>query len=285
VSAPHPTTLSDRIQQIPRHYVYLLLAGVVVWQLLFPIRLPIAPSVTTRGVYAAVAAVPDDKLIIITTDWDASTQAETGPQTQAVIHSCFQNEKKFVIMNLQPPMGVKLAQDLAQEAAKDYDAVYGVDYANWGYKYGYENVLMAMAKNIPNAIGDDFYGKPVGELPLMEGVEDIHDIGLVVIVTGLSAMTEMWVGLIQGPYGTPFAAGYTAVMAPIYYPFLDSGQMQGMLNGAKGAAEMEVLVDSPSMGTAIMAAQSWAHILIIALIIVGNLGYIFARGSRRGKPA
>jgi len=283
VSAPQPTTLSDRIQQIPRHYVYLLLAGVVVWQLLFPIRLPIAPSITTRGVYDAVAAVPDDKLIIITTDWDASTQAETGPQTQAVIHACFQNHKKFVIMNLQPPMGVKLAQDLAQEAAKEYGAVYGVDYANWGYKYGYENVLMAMAKNIPNAIGDDFYGKPVGELPLMQGVEDIHDIGLVVIVTGLSAMTEMWVGLIQGPYQTPLAGAYTAVMAPIYYPYLDSNQLKGMLVGAKGAAELEVMVDRPGKAIAIMNVQSWAHVLIIALILLGNLGYLFARGRGGGR--
>lgn len=282
MSAPQPTTLSDRIQQIPRHYIYLLLTGVVVWQLLFPIRLPITPSGPTRGVYDAVAAVPDDKLIIITTDWDASTQAETGPQTQAIIHACFQNDKKFVIMNLQPPMGVKLAQDLAQEAAKEYGAVYGVDYANWGYKYGYENVLMAMAKNIPNAIGDDFYGKPVGELPLMRDVDDIHDIGLVVIVTGLSAMTEMWVGLIQGPYQTPLAGAYTAVMAPIYYPYLDSDQLKGMLVGAKGAAELEMMVDRPGKAIAIMNVQSWAHVLIIVLIILGNIGYLFARG-REGE--
>ena len=282
MSAPQPTTLSDRIQQIPRHYIYLLLTGVVVWQLLFPIRLPITPSGPTRGVYDAVAAVPDDKLIIITTDWDASTQAETGPQTQAIIHACFQNDKKFVIMNLQPPMGVKLAQDLAQEAAKEYGAVYGVDYANWGYKYGYENVLMAMAKNIPNAIGDDFYGKPVGELPLMQDVDDIHDIGLVVIVTGLSAMTEMWVGLIQGPYQTPLAGAYTAVMAPIYYPYLDSDQLKGMLVGAKGAAELEMMVDRPGKAIAIMNVQSWAHVLIIVLIILGNIGYLFARG-REGE--
>lgn len=280
-----PQNLWSRIERIPRHYIYLLLIGVVVWQLLKPIHLPIRVSPTTRGVYQAIEDVPDDKLIIISTDWDASTQAETGPQTRAIIHACFQSKKRFAIMNLQPPMGVKLANDIAQEAAAQYGATYGVDWCNWGYKFGYENVLMALAKDIPKAIGDDFYGNPVTDVPMMKDVQDIKDIGLVVVVTGLSAMTEMWIGLIQGPYGTPFAAGYTAVMSPIYYPFLDSGQMQGMLNGAKGAAEMEVLVDSPSMGSAIMAAQSWAHILIIALIIVGNLGYIFARGSRRGKPA
>ena len=279
-----PTSFWQRLQQIPRYYIYLLLAGVVVWQLIFPIQLPIVPSAATQGVHEAIRAVPDDKIIIITTDWDASTQAETGPQTQSVIHACFQERKRFAIMNLQPPMGVKLAQDLAEEAARDYDVSYGVDWCNWGYKYGYENVLMALAKDIPATIGDDFYGNPVTDLPMMQGLEDIEDVGLVVEVTGLSGVTEMWIGLIQGPYQTPLASAYTAVMAPLYYPYLDSGQMQGMLVGAKGAAEMEVLTDKPGRATRIMNVQSWAHVLIILLIIDGKLGYLLTRG-RAGERA
>ena len=274
----------QRMQQIPRYYIYLLLAAVVVWQLLLPIRLPIVPSSATTGLYDAIKAAPDDKLIIISTDWDASTQAETGPQTQAVINACFQLKKRFVIMNMQPPMGVKLSNDIALELGKQYGARYGADWANWGYKFGYGNVLMAMAKDIPKAIGDDFYGKPVTTLPLMKGVRDIKSIGLVIEITGLATMTETWIGLIQGPYQVPFGSAYTAVMAPIYYPFLDSGQMKGMLVGAKGAAEMEVLVNRPGRATTIMNVQSWAHVLIIVLIILGNAGYVLSR-NRRGEHA
>jgi len=276
-----PSSFWQRLQQIPRYYIYLLLSGVVVWQILAPMALPIVPSRTTQGVYDAIAAVPDDKLVLISTDWDASTQAETGPQTEALIHACLQNGKRFAIMNLSPPMGVKLANDIAQRVTAEYDADYGVDWCNWGYKYGYDNVLIAMAKNIPKTIGDDFYGTPVGDLPIMQGVDDIESIGLVIEVTGLAAVTEYWIGLIQGVYGTPFASAYTAVMAPGYYPFLDSGQMQGMLVGAKGAAEMEVLVSRPDRASAIMNVQSWAHLLIIVLIIVGNLGYVLTRERRR----
>jgi len=274
----------ERMQRIPRYYIYLLLAAVVVWQLLMPIRLPIVPSSATMGLYDAIKAAPDDKLIIISTDWDASTQAETGPQTQAVINACFQLKKRFVIMNLQPPMGVKLSNDIALDVGKQYGAQYGIDWANWGYKYGYGNVLMAMAKDIPKAIGDDFYGKPATALPLMKGVKDIKSIGLVIEITGLSGITEYWIGLIQGPYQVPYASAYTAVMAPGYYPFLDSGQMKGMLVGAKGAAEMEALVHRPGRATTIMNVQSWAHVLIIVLIVLGNVGYVLSR-NRRGDRA
>ncbi len=273
----------QRFQQIPRYYIYLFMAGVVVWQILFPMPLPIAPSRATHGVYEAIAAVPDDKLIVISTDWDASTQAETGPQTEAIIHACLQNGKRFAIMNLYPPMGVKLANDIAERVTQEYGAQYGVDWCNWGYKYGFDNVLIALGKNIPKTIGDDFHGTPVGELPMMKGVQDISSIGLVIEVTGLASVTEYWIGLIQGVYGTPFASAYTAVMAPGYYPFLDSDQMQGMLVGAKGAAEMEVLVRRPARASIIMNVQSWAHLLIIALIIVGNAGYVLARGRGRQR--
>ena len=162
-------------------------------------------------------------------------------------------------------------------AAKPYHARYGIDWVNWGFKYGYENILMPLAKNIPDTIKSDFNNTPRAKLPMMRDVKDIRDIGLVIEVTGLANMTELWLGFIRGPYGTPLAAAYTAVMAPSYYPYIDSHQMAGMLVGAKGAAEMEVLVGRPDQATRIMNVQSWAHVLIIALIVIGNIGYLLAR--------
>jgi hypothetical protein len=283
MSSPSPTSFWQRMQQIPRYYIYLLLAAVVIWQLIFPILLPIVPSAATSGVESAIAAVPDNKLVVIGTDWDASTQAETGPQTAAVIEACFRHHKKFVLLTLGPPMGAKLSQQVAAGIARRYHAEYGVTWANWGYKVGMSNVLLAMVKDVPKAMEADFYSRPVTQLPVMRGVRTIKDIGLVVEVTGLAGMTEMWIGLIQGPYQVPFAAGYTAVMAPGYYPFMDSGQIKGMLVGAKGAAEMEAMARRPGLGMAIMSAQSWAHLLIIGLIILGNIGYLMTSRQERRR--
>jgi hypothetical protein len=276
MAAPTPS-FWHRLQQIPRAYIYLLLALVVIWQLVFPIAMPIVPSPTTLGVYDAIRKVPSDKLIVISADWDASTEAETGPQTTSIIQACLREKKRFALLTLSPPSGAKLAQDRALAATKPYGAKYGVDWVNWGYKYGYENVLMSLAKDIPQTIKADFNRTPLAKLDIMRGVKDIGDVGLVIEVTGLANMTEIWLGFIRGPYGTPLAAGYTAVMAPSYYPYVDSHQMSGMLVGAKGAAEMENLVGRPAQATRIMNVQSWAHLLIIALIIIGNVGYLLAR--------
>jgi len=258
------------------------MAGVVVWQLLFPLPMPISPSASSKGVYDAIRAVPPGKLIVISADWDASTEAETGPQMTALMHVCFQAKKPFALLTLSPPAGAKLANDRAKAVAEQYDVEYGVDWSNWGYKYGFENIVMSLAKNIPATLKSDYNGDPISKLPMMKGVKDHRDLGLVIEVTGLANVTEIWLGFMRGPYNVPLAAGYTAVMAPGYYPFVDSHQMAGMLVGAKGAAELEALVKHPGEATRIMNVQSWAHLLIIALIIVGNLGYLLARdGGRR----
>jgi hypothetical protein len=280
-SADATTDIWQRMQALPRAYIYLLLAGVVVWQLLFPIRLPVKVSPSTQGVYDAIRAVPPGKLVVISTDWDASTMAETGPQTVALANALFMQKKKFVIMNLQPPAGIKLANDRVLAVARNYGAKYGEDWANLGYKYGYDNVLMQLARSVPDAIKKDFYGTPVSQLPIMRGVTTARDFGLVIEVTGLSGMTESWISLIHGPYNVPFAAAYTAVMAPGYYPFMQAGQISGMLVGAKGGAEMEAAINHPGQGQAIMSAQSWAHVLIMLLIVLSNAGYFLA--SRAGK--
>jgi hypothetical protein len=236
---------------------------------------------TTDGVYEAIRSVPDDSIIILSTDWDASTQPETGPQTESIMRACLREGKRFAILNIAAPMGHKLAHAIAEKVAAEYGAEYGVDWCNFGYKVGLRNVLLTLAQDVPKAIGTDIYNTPVAELPMMHGIANVKQVGLVIEISGLAGVIEPWVSLIQGPHQVPFASGVTAVMAPGYYPFLDSGQMEGMLVGARGAAEMELIMERPAMGNAIMSAQSMAHLLIILFIVLGNASYIRARSRER----
>jgi hypothetical protein len=70
-------------------------------------------------------------------------------------------------------------------------------------------------------------------------------------------------------------------MAPEQYPFLDSGQLSGMLTGMKGAAEYEQLIGAPGFGLPAMAGQSFAHLYILFLIVLGNLPILIGWSRRR----
>ena len=93
--------------------------------------------------------------------------------------------------------------------------------------------------------------------------------------------TKEWVQQVVSRYHVPMVAGVTAVSAPEYYPYLQAGQLQGLLGGMAGAAEYEVLVNHPGLAMRGMDAQSLAHVFIALLIVLGNLAALPQR--RAGK--
>ena len=122
----------------------------------------------------------------------------------------------------------------------------------------------------------------IEDIPMMKGVRDHRDIHVEVTLCG-SAIYEAWVSFGYGQYRLPVAAGVTGVMAPTAFPYLDSGQLFGLLAGMKGAAEYEVLVKRLDEGYRNMRCQSAAHVWILLLILAGNIGFITA--AKRKKRA
>jgi hypothetical protein len=160
---------------------------------------------------------------------------------------------------------------------------------NWGYRpyVTFVPTLKGLVTDIPGTIKKDYRGTPIAQIPVMRGVKTRADIGAVVEVTPITS-AEQWLGLFEQNNSPPFLFAPTAVMAPTYYPYLDTGQMSGMLTGIKGAGDYEKmltdarLLDRPSFGTRAAGALSLVYALIILLIVLGNVGYYAARAGGRG---
>lgn len=254
--------------------MYLLLAVVVAVPLIWRMDLPIIVSPAVKGFYDAVEAMPPDKIALISIIWDSGTVAENRPQTEALMRHLFLRDKKFAIIAFAP-QGSKFAYDSAERIAEELGKEYGKDWVHWGYKPAgaLVPVMISFAQDIPDTIQKDTHGTLLSHIPMMAGVENIHDIGLIAEVTP-SGTLEYWIAYIHGPYRTPLVYAPTAVMAPEGFNPLDAGQIKGMLTGMKGAAEYEHLLGRKDFATKAAPALSASHMLIIVLIIAGNIGYI-----------
>ena len=91
-------------------------------------------------------------------------------------------------------------------------------------------------------------------------------------------------GDIQVSFRNAQESGVTGVMAADFYPYLNSGQGFGLMGGLLGAAQYEKLSDNPGPAIDGMRVQVFAHVVIIAFIIIGNVGY-FTERRRRAKEA
>ena len=276
----------DWLQGIDRRIVYIAVVVVLLVPLVMKLSYRTVPTAPARDLYAAVEAANPDKPIIICADWDAAIRAESEPQTMAVIEHIMRRGGKFILMGFVDPQGTQLSHAGIVKLAAKYPAYqeYGKLWADFGFRPSgtAQPTLEAIITDVPKALGKDSRGTPAEDIPVMRGVRSMvnKDIPLAIEICG-SGMYGIWVTFVYGRARVPVGLGVTGVMAPTIFPFLDSKQVVGMMAGAKGAAEYEELLKQPGMGATIMSSQNFAHLLVVVLIVLGNLGYILSAGSRK----
>ncbi len=269
---------------IDRRWIYLLVGICVIIPLIRPIGLPTFTTKYTKALFDYIDNVPPDgPAVLISFDFDPSTAPELQPMAQAVLRHCFAKGVNVMCLGLYPTYIGMI--DMALSKVKgDYGAVSGKDFVFLPYVPGVTAVMLSMGEDIKNTFGRDYYGVPLDSLPMMRHIRNYDDVALVVSISA-SSLPLSWAVLVGTSYHVRVGVGTTAVSAAEYYSWLQTGQFVGMLGGLKGAAEYENLIDVrgytkkgtrkvASMG---MDAQSFVHLLMIALIIIGNIAYFNLR--------
>ena len=269
----------EKFLHIDRRYIFILVALGVVLPLVFPLGLAVTTSPPVENVYEAIEDLPPGAPVLVSVDYDPSTQPELSPMTVAVLRHCFARDLPVIITVLHPG-GPGLALEISDRISKEAGAVYGEDYVFLGYKVGSSAVILSIGQDFHVSFPADYFNTPIDDLPLMKKVKNYNDIGLVITMSG-STYPDIWVAYAHERYGQKVAAGVTAVMAADYYPFLQTGQLVGLIGGLKGAAEYEKLIDRPDDGLKGMDAQTIVHLFVVLMILLGNIAFIFVQRAKR----
>ncbi len=268
------------IRNIDRRILFTLIFVAVVWPLLQPMSLPIDISPPVQTLYDAIEAIPPGSIVMLGADYSPDTMPELQPMVDTFIRHAFERDLRIVVACLWPA-SPPLVETAMGPLAEEYGKEYGTDYVNLGYMAGGIVTLLGMGASIPNTYPSDYGGTPVGEIPLMREVQNFDDIAFVMEVSAGTPGTREWVQQVQGRYSVSLGSGTTAVGAPNFYPYVQSGQLTGLLGGLKGAAEYETLVGCPGDATKGMDAQSVVHALVVAFILLGNVVYLLSLRSKR----
>ncbi len=268
-----------RLETLDRRWLFIAMGVLVLLPLLFPLALPLYPSSPVKAFRDAIAKVPDGSVILMPCDYDPSGAPEMVPMTRTALRQLFRKHCRVVMLNLWNG-GSGITDQVLRETAAEFPGLrYGVDYVNLGYKAGNEAVMVLMGSGIVNAFPRDYNGADTRTLPLMQHARDYGSFPLLVNISEGYPGTKEWVQQVQGRFHLPMVAGVTAVSAPEFYPYLQTGQLQGLLGGMAGAAEYEKLQDEVGTATRGMDAQSLAHYFVALCILAGNA----IQWSRRRK--
>ncbi|HET9252163.1 MAG TPA: hypothetical protein VFP58_08610 [Candidatus Eisenbacteria bacterium] len=277
-------SLLTSLRNLDRRWIFLAVGLLVILPLVFGLHIaPVQPSFRARGFYDAIERLPEGSTVLLAGDYDPGTAAENYPMHLAAARHLMRRNMKIIALALYPA-GPPLTDQVLAIAGQEFGKQPGVDYVNLGYKVGNELVMSSMGQSIPRTFPMDKAGTPVEQIPVMRGIQNFGQIKLLVSISAGYPGTKEWVQQVVSRFHLPMVAGVTAVSAPEYYPYLQAGQLQGLLGGMAGAAEYEVLVEKPGLATRGMDAQSLAHLFIAFMIVLGNLAFLPERKNGGGRP-
>jgi hypothetical protein len=274
-------TLKGRL--IERRVVFLYVGVAVSLPLFMSITQKIVVSPEVISLHESMLQLQPGSKVLLSFDYDPPSAPELQPMAESVLRLCFERDLKVIMMGLWPqgPEQANLALDkvLAEEAIAAKGLKYGVDYVNLGFQTGNEFVIQRMGSSFKSMFPTDYAGTLYDELPLVRNVKNFSNVEYGFNLSAGFPGSVEWVQIAVDRFGMLLGIGNTAVQAPVMYAYLDAGQLTGILGGMSGGAEFEKVCKTSGKATRFMLSQSFAHMVVIAFVIIGNIAF-FVSGRK-----
>lgn len=286
------------LNHLDRRWVFLAMLLAVAVPLLLGFSSPAAMQADARAVFEKLEKLPPGSRIALAIDYDPSSEAELHPMTIAFVRHCVLKKHKMYFVTLWPtalPVIDRAVRQVIEGEFADRKLVYGEDYLLLGYQPGEQVAIQVLSNDIRKSKTRDDRGQPLDDLPMMRDVRGLKEMDLLVNVSAGYPGAKEWVQYAGKPTGLPIAAGSVGVQVPMLLPYLPD-PLIGLVGALRGAVEYETaLADAypdvfrpqaagavglKNIGQRRMGPQLWAHLLIVALIVLGNVLQLTARRSR-----
>jgi hypothetical protein len=269
----------NRLLYLDSRIIWILLIFVVAYPLLYPIGIPVQVSQITRDFYN-VLEDQSGGVIALALDTDPAGLAELGPQITAILHLAREKNIQVIMVGWNTNSGLFAETYLPEVFSDVWDSQYGVTFVNLGYIPGQEIGMKQFAEDTWT-MGQDHYGNPISDLPMMEDIRTAEDIDYIIeFCWNIDNPQSIMRQFVATGY-TKMLAASTALVYPSLLPFIGQDRsIHAAVKGMDGAAQLELLVGHPGEALSGTDAQSLAHILLIIFIALGNIGLIYERRQR-----
>jgi hypothetical protein len=262
----------EKLLKIDRRLIFLALAILLVFPIVRPLGLPnLNLGDEVKSLYNRIEGLPPRSFILMSLDYDPATRPELHPQAVAILRHAFRKDLRVGILTLNAG-ATGLIEEIGERIPKDIapEKVYGKDYVILPYQPNPVAVMTQMGMDLYQIYDKDRDGSPIKDMEVFKGIKNVKDMQLGICITG-TAMLDYWIAYTGDKFKFPMAGGVTAVSQMGYAPYLQTGQLKGLVGGMKGAADYETLIGHKEKGTSGIDALSLAHLMVIILIVTANI--------------
>ena len=272
--------LAYHLENIPRIILIMLIVLMMVIPQFYSFGLPIVVSQPTIDYYEALTTLEPGSIVLLGFEYELAAAATINPGIIATIKTCVQKDLRIIFFSLSSQAIINQKFILSSLNLESMGWKYGVNYVDLGFIAGMESAMAGLALDTWSVVPVDANGTPLSEIPMMEDVHGADDIGVAIEATTGSEME--WLRQFNTKYGVTCLFDVIEIITPTLSPYYQSGQVKGYLNGATGAAQLEFLSGFPGTAVKLTDMLSFAHIMVLCLLILGNVGFIMKERSKGG---
>ncbi|MEZ4836375.1 MAG: zinc ribbon domain-containing protein [Caldilineaceae bacterium] len=289
VDAPPAPNPGDGIGLWRRSWIYWLLTAMLVAALWWADDAPEAlphPWPGIAPVYDVVESMPTGATVLVDWSYDPATAGEMDLAARPVIEHLLARNANLVVIS-QLPLGPATARRVIAAAGDTGFATtrrLETSLVEGGFLPGGAATLSLLGQSPGVGVPLDLQGRSAQIRPSLETLAESGPV-LSLVVSAQSEPVQRWLEQVQPLDGVPVIAVTSAAAGPVLRPYVDSGQLVGMVSGYNGGvgyrelllralprAEQDRLLRQ-------ISGHNWALAALLIVIVAANVALSFERRS------
>ncbi len=253
--------------------VILLVVGSVVFARTQAFPLPSGVPNETNQAIQTVDALPEGAPVLLVFDYQPATVGEMEATGASLLDYLLRTRHPQLALLSTSPTGSALAERFMSSVLASRAYVRDQQYVNLGFLPGGLAGVYTFAQNPSATIPLDADAKPVWQSPTLVPVTRFSDFAAVIVLTDSVESGRVWIEQTSGARGqSPLVMIASAQAGPMLLPYVDSGQVNGLISGLNGAAGAEQANNGfPGYVRGYWDAYSVGLYAAVLLILLGGL--------------
>jgi hypothetical protein len=260
-------------QRFLRMGIFAILLLVVALSLLSGTEINAIPLDVSAETGQALSIVRDELIpdtpVLVIFDYDAAFASELEAVAAPLVDHMMLLKHPRLTLLATKPTGAGLSERFMQTTQP------GQPFINLGFLPGDAVGALAFVENPQSAKPVFIDGQNVWELPELQGISRISDYSAILLITNEVESAKMWIEQTQGKLGeTRLLVISSAQAGPLLQPYVESGQIDGMVTGLDGGGPIEQ-VNSGRPGTIRHYWDAYAFALLTTTFVI-SIGSVWS---------
>jgi hypothetical protein len=235
--------------------------------------MPLGVPVELNSAIQAVENVPENAPVLVIFDYDPATVGEMEAVAAPLLdYMILQHHPRLTFVSTSPTGGA-LAERFISGPLGGHNYQSGIQYVNLGYLPGGLAGIRGFSQNPRTTMPMSIDLNPAWQSVPLQDVQSLSNFALILLITDSAEAGRNWVeqaGTLRG--NAPFMVASSAQAGPMIMPYVQSGQVNGLINGLNSGAVIEQRYASrQNTARRYWDTYSLGLFLAVAFILFGGL--------------